>query len=1099
MVLLSIADIFIKRPVLTTVCTILIVLIGGVCIPLLPINYLPDIAPIQVQVASTYTGADVETVENTTTTILERQINGVDRMQYMTSSSFTGNSQISVYFPSNTDKDIDQVNVQNRVSQALPRLPSTVQQQGVTTKTASTSILLVYGIYSENNAYDDIFISNYVDLYITDVIKRVSGVGDLVVFGNKQNAMRLWLDPDALAGRGLTVQDVADALRSQNIVVGAGTIGAEPIPKGQKYEFPVRVQGRLRDPAEFENLVLKVQRSDDTQPTLVKLSDVGRAEIGAEDYSSNAKVNGNAGIGMVIYQTPGSNALDVASNIQAQMAELIKDFPPGMKADIVYDTTAFINVSIEEVFKTLFEAFLLVVLVIFVFLQDWRTTIIPLIAIPVSLIGAMAIAFVFGFSVNNLTLFGLILATGLVVDDAIIVVEAVSAKIEQGMKPMQATIDAMQELTGAVIATSLVLMAVFIPVAFFPGSTGKLYQQFALVIAFSIAISTFNALSFSPSISAILLRPKREGDGEGRGPLAWFFRQFNRILGWVIARYKSAVEFLIRIRYLVVVLFVAGLFATFLMFKTVPTGFVPDEDQGTFLGIVQAPDGVSLSYTDHVLDQARELMQKQPEVISVFTASGRGFDGNGSSKGLFFTRLKPWDERPGNEHSMQTVLGRVNKAFAGIQDAVVIALNLPPIPGFSATGGFELQLQDRTGGKISINDFTANANEMIGKANQNPALSRTYTTFTAGTPQLEININRDKLEALNVDFQQAVQAVASAIGSQYVNDYVLGTRSYRVYVQADGDYRQSPADLSKLYVRSLDDKLVSLGEVATVTPYTGPQIINHYNGYRSIKLQGAQAPGHGSGEALQVMNQVVKETALPGIGSDWTGIAREQLAAGNLGMLIFGFGLIMVFLTLAAQYESYIDPIIILLTVPLALLGALGALFLRGLVNDVYANVALVMLIGLAAKNAILIVEFANLAREQGMSIARAAVTAAEERFRPIVMTAFAALAGFWPLVVATGAGAASRVSLGTALFGGLLVATVLSLLIVPVLYVIIKSLADRFLGGRTDPPTSPPSSSNGGPARETRETAAESAMSADTASQPDPQSNPRFQGDAPA
>jgi HAE1 family hydrophobic/amphiphilic exporter-1 len=1088
MVILSFSDIFIKRPVLTTVCTILIVLIGGVCIPLLPINYLPDIAPIQVQVSSTYTGADVETVENTTTTILERQINGVDKAQYLTSNTFTGNSQISVYFPSNTNKDIDQVNVQNRVSQALPRLPSAVQQLGVTTKTASTSILMAYGVYAENNEYDGVFISNYVDLYITDVLKRVPGIGDLNVFGNKQNAMRLWLDPDALAARQLTVADVSTALASQNIVVGAGTIGQEPVSKGQMYELPVRLRSRFRDASEFEDLVLKTSNGN-----LVKLRDVGRAEIGAENYTSNAKVNGKNGVGIVLYQTPGSNALDAAENVQAQMAELMKDFPPGLKAQIVYDPTVFVKISIEEVFKTLFEAFLLVVLVIFVFLQNWRTTIIPLVAIPVSLVGAMAFAFAFGFSVNNLTLFGLILATGLVVDDAIIVVEAVSTKMEQGMKPRQATIDAMQELSGAIIATSLVLMAVFIPVAFFPGSTGKLYQQFALVIAFSIAVSTFNALSFSPSMSAILLRPTQPG--EGRGPLAWFFRKFNQGLGWVIARFRSAVEFLIRVRYLVLAAFVVGLFATYFMFTKVPTGFVPDEDQGTFLGIVVAPDGVSLGYTDKVLDRAREMMLQIPEVSSVFTASGQGFDGNGSSRGLFFTRLKPWDERPGKDQSMEAVLGKVNGEFQKIQDAIVLALNLPPIPGFSATGGFELQLQEKTGGKISINDFLANAQEILAKANKNPALGgKSYTQFTAGTPQLQVDFNRDQLQQQNVDFQTAVQAVATAIGSQYVNDFVLGTRSYRVYVQADGDFRKSPKDLEELYVRSRSNALVPLGELATITPYTGPQIITHYNAFRSIKLQGSQAPGYSSGQALAAMDDAVKSTALPGIGSDWTGIAREQLSAGSLGALVFIFGIIMVFLTLAAQYESYVDPIIILLTVPLALLGALGALSLRGLINDVYANIALVMLIGLAAKNAILIVEFANIAREQGQSIVGAALTAAEERFRPIVMTAFAALAGFWPLVVATGAGAASRVSLGTALFGGLLLATFLSLLVVPVLYVVIKSLEERFLGGRGEPPVGPPKDGSG-----RAESQRESSTSLDGAGQSEPQASPRFQGDTSA
>jgi HAE1 family hydrophobic/amphiphilic exporter-1 len=559
MAIFSIANTFIKRPVLTTVCTLLILLVGGVCIPLLPINYLPDISPIQIQVSSFYTGADVDTVENTVTTILERDINGVEDMDYMTSQSYAGTSKISVYFPSYTDKNIDQVNVQNRVAQALPKLPSAVQQLGVSTKAASTSILMIYGIYSEAGEYDNIFISDYVDLNITDVIKRVPGVGDVTVFGNKQNAMRLWLNPTALSSRGLTILDVVNALKSQNIVVGAGSIGQEPVPQGQSYELPIRIRSRFTDRTDFANLVVKTG----SDGTLVKLQDVGSVEIGAENYGSNAQVNGQQGIGLAIYQSPGSNALDVAENVQKTMAELGQNFPPGMKAEIVYDTTAFIQTSIKEVFITLLQAIGLVILVIYGFLQYWRTTIIPAIAIPVALIGSLAFALVFGFSINSLTMFGLILATGVVVDDAIVIVEAVSGKLEQGLSAKEASMEVMNEMTGAVVSTSLVLMAVFIPVAFFPGTTGKLYQQFALIIAFAIVVSTFNALSFSPSMSAILLRPQQEA----RGPLGWLFGKFNQFLAWLRDRYESSVGFLIRLRYLVMAAFVAALFATYMKSK----------------------------------------------------------------------------------------------------------------------------------------------------------------------------------------------------------------------------------------------------------------------------------------------------------------------------------------------------------------------------------------------------------------------------------------------------------------------------------------------------------------------------------------------------
>ncbi|MEM9815467.1 MAG: efflux RND transporter permease subunit, partial [Cyanobacteria bacterium P01_D01_bin.6] len=660
MALLSIATNFIKRPVLTTVCTLVILLVGGICIPLLPINYLPDISPIQIQVRGAYTGADVETVESTVTTILERDITGVEGMDYMTSQTYAGTSSISVYFPTGVNKDISQVNVQNRVAQALPKLPSPVQQLGVSTRASSTSILMVYGIYAENGEYDDIFISNYVDLNITDVLKRVPGVGDVSVFGLKQNAMRLWLDPQALAARQLTILDVSNALKSQNVVVGAGSIGKEPVPSGQEFELPIRINGRFETAAEFENLVIKTLPGG----TLVRLGDVGYAELGAENYASNALVNNQQGVGIAIYQLPGSNALDVGENIKSEVESLSASFPPGLTSAVVYDTTEFIQVSIQEVFITLLQAIGLVILVIFIFLQDWRTTIIPAVAIPVSLIGALGFAYVFGFSLNSLTLFGLILATGLVVDDAIVVVEAITTKInDEGMTPKQASIAVMDEIAGAVVSTSLVLMAVFIPVAFFPGTTGQLYQQFALIIAFSVVVSTFNALSFSPAMSAILLRSQSEAaaDSEsGRGPLRWFFDKFNQGLAWVSEQYKQSVAALIRLRYIVMAVFVAGLFATFYMFTAVPGGFVPSEDQGVIIGIVQAPDGVSVSYTDRVLESVVAALEETLEIESYFVASGAGLEGAGPNQGLFFAKLIPWDERTTKESSIIGVLQRLN-------------------------------------------------------------------------------------------------------------------------------------------------------------------------------------------------------------------------------------------------------------------------------------------------------------------------------------------------------------------------------------------------------------------------------------------------------
>ena len=1064
---MSISANFIKRPVLTTVCTIIIMLIGGVCIPLLPINYLPDISPVQIQVTSFYTGADVQTVENTVTTILEREINGVAGMDYITSETYAGNSKISVYFPPGSDKDTSQVNVQNRVSQALPKLPTTVQQSGVTTKAASSSILMIFGVYGENGEYDDIFISDYVDANITDRLKRVEGVGDVTVFGAKQNAMRLWLDPNALAARGLTVLDVSNALRSQSVVVGAGAIGQAPVEGNQQFELPIRIQGRFSEISEFENLVIKTLPDGGS----VRLQDVGYAEIGGENYATNARINGQQGVGVAISQSPGSNALDVGTNMKAAFEDLSEKFPPGMTASLVYDTTEFIQVSIQEVLITLMQAIGLVILVIFVFLQDWRTTVIPAVAIPVALVGALGFAFGFGFSLNSLTLFGLILATGLVVDDAIVIVEAVTTKIDEGMLPKAASLAVMDEIAGAVVSTSLVLMAVFIPVAFFPGTTGALYQQFALIIAFSVVVSTFNALSFSPSMAAILLKPKstdveieqqaaRSGqknsgqkNGGRRNPLQWFFNKFNQSQAWILEKYKEIVDKFIRIRYVVIGGFVVGLIATYYMFMSVPGGFVPSEDQGIFLGIVQGPDGVSLGYTDEVIESVGETIGSIPQVEGYFAASGAALEGAGPNRGMFFAKLKPWADRGGKGEDVDSLLQQINGAFYQNQDAIAAGFNPPPIPGFSSTGGIELQFQDQTGGDYGIDDFLGNAREVLATANAKEAIGGSASTqFTAGAPQLQIDLDRNQLEALNIDFQEALTTIGATVGSQYVNEFTLGTRGYKVFLQAQGDFRDSPEDLQSLYVRSRDGKMIPLGSIATITPVTGPQIIYHYNGFRTIKIQARQAEGFSSGQAIAAMNDSLEEAALPGLEGDWIGLAKEEIAAGSLGALVFGFGIIMVFLTLSAQYESYVDPVIILLTVPLALLGALSFIAVRGMQNDVYVQVALVMLIGLASKNAILIVEFANQAKEAGATLVEAAKRAAEARFRAILMTAVSSLVGFFPLVIATGAGSASRRVIGTALFGGLFISTVLSFLIVPVLYVVIKSLEASFL--QKKPPT---------------------------------------------
>lgn len=1050
MVILSIADTFIRRPVLTTVCTLLILLAGGIAIPLLPIEQLPDLAPTRIQVSANFTGADPETVENSLTTVLEREINGAEGMQYMESNITNGSSSTSINFDTTRDKDLAQVDVQNKVSIVEPRLPASTRQTGVTVKAASSSLLLLYSFYSDTDTYDEQFLTNYVDLFILDELKRIKGVGDVQLFGAGRYAMRVWLDPNALASRGLTSNDVSGALREQNFQFGAGSIGSPPFPDDQSYELTIVTKGRMQSVTEFENLVVKVGENGD----LVRLKDVGRVELGQESYSLSVRTQTKPGVGVGVYQLPGSNAMDVAAAVRERLMTLSQSFPPGLTVELVFDTTDYVKASLKEVAVTLFQAVILVVAILYVFLQDWRTTVIPAIAIPVALIGAMAFLLMFGFSINTLTLFGCILASGLVVDDAIVIVEAVSTKIDEGLPPRAAALAVMNEMAGAVVSTSLVLMAVFIPVAFFPGTTGKIYQQFALTITFTVLCSTFNALSFSPAMSAILLRPRQPL----RGPLGWFFAQFNTILGWSIDQYRSVVRGLVRWRMVIMGLFGLALAATVWMYQVVPTGFVPEEDQGYFLGIVQAPDGVSLQQTKAVMVQAESIIQSVPEIRSTFMISGFGFEGAAANRGLFFGSLTDWSERPNPEQKIGAILTQLRRRFAQeIDGAIVAPFNAPAVPGLSNFGGFEMQVQDRSGGQLSLQDLANATQSIIAKANENPALGGSvFTQFSSGSPQLILSVDRNRLKALNVNFDDAMGTLGIYLGSQYVNDFTLGRRDYRVLVQADRQYRNSPDDIGQLYVRSRDGNMVSMSELVSYEPTAGPQIISHFNLFRSIKLQGQAASGYSSGQAIGAMQAAFEEAALPSLGNEWMGTAREELASGGQAVIIFGLGIVIVFLVLAAQYESYIDPLIIMLTVPLAMLGALVFLQMRSLYLDVYAQVGLVMLIGLASKNAILIVEFANQLRQEGLTIAQAAIQASVERFRPILMTAISSLIGFFPLVIATGAGSASRWSLGTAVFGGLLVATILSLLVVPVLYVVVKNVAEFVLGdgGGGDPPS---------------------------------------------
>ena len=1028
---------FIKRPVFATVCALIMLLIGAVSIPTLPIAQYPNISPTQVNVSARYIGADAETVERGVTTVIERQINGVEGMRYITSnSSNDGASNIVVTFDSSRDKDIAAVDVQNRVSLAEPQLPEAVRQTGVTVAKETSNILLALSLYTDNEEYDDVFISNYADLYVADALRRVEGVGTVRIFGERTYAMRLWLDPQRLATRGLTADDVVDALNEQNIQVGAGQIGQPPTPTDQNFQIDLRAESRLQNVDEFEDLVLK--RGEGGQ--LVRLKDVGRAELGAERYSSFLRFRGKPAIGLGIFQLPGSNALQVAAGVKETIAELSADFPPGMEYGIGFDTTEYVQQSLLSVLWTLVQAIALVVLVIYIFLQDWRTTVIPAITIPVSLIATFAVIKVFGFSINSLTLFGLTLATGMVVDDAIVVVEDISTKInKQGLPPVQAAIQSMSELTGAVIATSLVLMAVFVPVAFFPGTTGALYRQFALTIAFAIAISTFNALTLTPTLSGLLLRQK----GEPTGWRAKVFTPFNNLLDWIRDRYGDILTTLTRFKPFVLAAFVASLVLTGWLYTTVPSAFLPDEDQGYFITLIQGPEGVSLNYTSEVMEKAEALLLEQPEVRATFAVGGFGFSGNTANSGVIFTTLKPWGDRKGYDSSALGIIDRVRGPLMSTTEARMLPVNPPAIQGLSSFGGFEFQLQDKRG-NAGLDNLVTSMGAIMGAANQNPELQNVFSTYAASTPQIAIDVNRDQAKALNVDIDDIFSTLQTNLGSRYVNDFNLEGRTYRVFVQADQQYRSTPDDIKKLYVRSQDDALVPMSNLITLTDTVGAQTVNHYNLFRSIAINGAPAPGVSSGGAIKAMENVADQVLPAGLGYEWSGTALEEIEGGNQAPIIFGLGIILVFLVLAAQYESYVDPVIILFAVPLAVFGALLAQTLRGLPNDVYCQIGLVMLIGLASKNSILIVEFANQLREQGRSITKAALEAAQQRMRPILMTAISTLSSIFPLVIATGAGAGSRQSLGTAVFGGMLVATFLSLFVVPILYIIIKQLTDK-------------------------------------------------------
>jgi len=976
-------------------------------------------------------------------------------MHYITStSSNDGTSNINVTFRTGYDLNIAAVDVQNRVATAQGRLPQEIKNTGVTITKANPNFVFAAGFYSPDNSLSNEYISNYLDVYVKDALKRIPGVGDVIIFGERKYAMRIWLDPTKLAARQLTAADVVSALQEQNVEIPAGQLGRPPSDPKQTFQVALRVVGRLSEPKEFESIILK-----NTSSGIVQLKDVGRAEIGAESYDTNLLYSEHQAIGIGVQQLSNANALAVDKAAKVELEELSKSFPPGIKYVIAFDTTTVVGDSVKEVVTTLEEAIIIVIIVIFLFLLDWRATIIPAVTIPVSLIGTFAFINIFGFSINSLTLFGITLATGLVVDDAIVVIENVQRHIDQGETDAHAaTSAAMAEVASAVVATSLVLISVFVPVSFFPGTTGILYRQFSLTIAFSIAISLFNALTLSPALAAILLRGEEHKysvfDWTHIKWLSWGYRKFAHGVDGAIhglgTAYGKAICKILDYRYVMIVLFLGGLGATAYMYNHVPTGFVPQEDQNYFIVVVQAPQGASLSYTTGISSQAEKILLADPDVFGTFSVPGFSLSGGSSSNyGLVFAPLKPIDDRKGKGHAASDIVARVSPKLFGIPGGIVVAFEPPAINGIGSFGGFQFELQDL--GRNTLQDIDTVAHKIVAGSRQRKDLVGLFTSFTANDPQQLVKIDREKAKAIGVPLDQVSQALGVYMGSQYVNDFDFNNRSYRVYVQADQPFRMNAGDLRNYYVRSSSNGLVPLGNIVNLTETSGPQVINHYNLFRSAEIDGAAAPGYSSSQGLASMEELAKQSMLQGMTFQWTGLALEEVEAGGKAIIIFGLGILVVYLTLSAQYESFALPFIILLAVPMAVLGALLFIQMRGLVNDVYVQIGLVMLIGLSAKNSILIVEFAEQLLKQGRTIVNAAIEAAELRLRPILMTSFAFVFGVLPLYFATGAGKLGRHSVGTAIVGGMLFSTVLNLFFIPVLYVILKTVLTSLSAKKTE------------------------------------------------